>query len=108
MKTVPTPLEQLFLPPDPPPDIATDPARLGVWKQTVHDDVDFYRGLTAIDVTGCGHHVTYLCWDERDSNDGIDTFCEEVDLTDPYTRFARFELSAKAMRSLRERLASAR
>jgi hypothetical protein len=56
----------------PPPDVASDPARLAVWKsnQSQPWSVEFYE------LTGCGHHVLWGCrLPSSKSSAGVHAFC---------------------------------
>lgn len=105
LKSVPVRPEELLDPGEPPADVAADAGRLAVWQANRIGDMQFYEHLSAIEVRGCGHRVTYLCWDERNAaHETIDTFCEPVDLNSPHTKLGSFQVKPRVLRSIRDQL----
>jgi len=48
----------------PPAEVAADPDRLRVWERNVDADLASFRALTFVEISGCGAHAAYLCWQE--------------------------------------------
>ena len=84
----------------PPAEVAADAGRLAVWNETVNKELARYEHLTAIDVAGCGSHVTYFCWYGHRIH--RDHECIPVDLDD--LDFTMLTLKPSAGQWVRERL----
>jgi|SRR5581483_11882279 len=68
----------------PPADVAADRERLAMWNASVDQQLEIFDGLTAVDVTGCGAHVDYLCWLEQHPSDNtLNQVCPDIDLSGP-------------------------
>ena len=97
----------LFTVDEPPPEVAADAARLAVWKATAGDRMSVYDDLSVIGVNGCGIRQTYVCWDQRAPHgDDRDSFCEEIDLTDPHVTLGSFTLNRNVAQTLSDQLAN--
>lgn len=105
MNVVPVKARDLLTAGAPPPDVATDPGRLAVWRSTASDDIADYYDMTAIRVRGCGTEQTYLCWDERAPyGDDLVFTCNEFDFTGSNLQLGSFALDPRVVESLREQL----
>lgn len=54
----------------PPAEVAADPGRLRVWERNADADLASFHALTFVEMSGCGVHEAYLCWEEP-TVDGI-------------------------------------
>lgn len=95
-------LQDIIDPDKPPAEIAADPGRLAVWNQSLDRRIGELIDFTAVDVTGCGAHILYFCWNE---NPRYQPFCAPVDLDVPHPRFASFSLKPSAGQWVRQQIA---
>jgi len=102
VKHAEVPLPDLVESKQPPAEVAADAGRLAVWNQTVNKELARYEHLTAVDVAGCGSHVTYFCWYGHRIH--RDHECIPVDLDDPHPDFVAIPLKPSAGQQVRQRL----
>ncbi len=88
----------------PSPDVAADPQRVAVWRQSIQRNLDRYDQLALVDITGCGTHRAYLCWWEKDADghSNPQTFPVELDREDAHADV--YALKPAARLSLLQRL----
>lgn len=94
VKQVKVPLADLVEPRQPPAEIAADAERLAVWKQTNDQELARYDRLTAVDISGCGSHAHYFCWEKHVLHDNYG--CVPMDLDRPLSGFTTLPLKPSA------------
>jgi hypothetical protein len=103
VKHVKVPLADLVEPRQPPAEIAADAERLAVWKQTNDEELARYDRLTAVDISGCGSHADYFCWEKHHLHDNYG--CIPMDLDRPLSDFTTLPLKPSSGQWVRQRLA---
>ena len=102
VKQVKVPLADLVEPRQPPKEIAADAERLAVWNQTIKEELARYDRLTAVDISGCGSHADYFCWEKHVLHDNYG--CIPMDPNRPLFDFTTLPLKPSAEQWVRQRL----
>src|SRR5207253_7801763 len=79
-----------------------DAERLAVWNQTNDEELARYERLTAVDISGCGSHADYFCWEKHRLHDNYG--CIPMDLDRPLSDFTTLPLKPSADQWVRQRL----